>query len=86
MNKKTTVKKSVSLRNDVFRAAEQEADKYFGGNFSAYLTYLICADRYGVTRNVDTEEVISKEKVVDSITHYTKSKENEDYINSMLDL
>lgn len=86
MSKRKTIKKSISLRDDVFQTAEAEADKYFGGNFSAYLTYLICADKYGVERGVGDQEPISKEKVMDSVTEYAKSDENEDYINSILSM
>lgn len=88
MSKRKTVKKSISLRDDVFETAEKEADKFFGGNFSAYLTYLICADKYGVSRgvNIGEDEPISKEKVMESVRSYTKSEENDDYINSILNI
>lgn len=85
-----TVKKSISLREDVFKVAESEADKFFGGNFSAYLTYLICVEKHGISTNVekqkDVAETISKKKVMDSITNYSKSDENEDYIDSILNM
>lgn len=63
-----------------------EADKFFGGNFSAYLTYLICADKYDVSRGRIDSEAVSKEKVMDNVTNYEKSTENEDYINDILNM
>lgn len=88
MSKRKTVKRSISLREDVFETANSMADKYFGGNFSAYLTYLICADKYNVTRevNVELNEVIDKGKLIDNINQYEKNDENEDYINSILNM
>ncbi len=88
MSKRKTVKRSISLREDVFETANSMADKYFGGNFSAYLTYLICADKYNVTREISVEpnEVIDKGKLIDNINQYEKNDENEDYINSILNM
>lgn len=83
MNKKT-VKRSISLRGDVFETAMSEADRFFGGNFSAYLTYLICADKHGISRGYGDNETIDKERVMDSVTGYEKNSENEDYINEIL--
>lgn len=85
MNKKT-VKRSISLRSDVFETAMSEADKFFGGNFSAYLTYLICADKFHISRGRDNSEPISKERVMDNVISYEKSSENEDYINEILNM
>lgn len=84
---KKTVKRSISLRGDVFETAMSEADKFFGGNFSAYLTYLICADKHGISRGSNEgNESVSKERVMDNVTNYSKSSENEDYINSILNM
>lgn len=83
---KKTVKRSISLRGDVFESAMSEADNFFGGNFSAYLTYLICADKHGISRGHSEPITVSKEKIMDSVTSYEKSGENEDYINEILNM
>lgn len=80
-----SVKKSVSFREDVYSTAEEMADKYFGGNLSAYITYLVCADKYGVTRNQQSEsDVETKEEIKEGVRNYQKSDENESYINQFL--
>ncbi|HDR8454003.1 TPA: hypothetical protein QC364_000795 [Bacillus cereus] len=86
MTKKlSTVKKSVSFREDVFKTAEDMANKYFGGNFSAYLTYLVCADKHGLSRVQQTEEIVEKkEEIKENVNNYVKNDANEDYINSIL--
>lgn len=62
------------------------ADKYFGGNFSAYLTYLVCADKHGLSRVQQTEDIVEqKEEIKENVANnYVKSDENEDYINNIL--
>lgn len=41
-----TVKKTaISLQNDVFKDGSERASRLFGGNFSAYVGYLISRDR-----------------------------------------
>lgn len=87
MSKKTTVKKSVSFREDVFKEAEKMADMYFGGNFSAYITYLVCADKHGLTRMQQTEETVeTKEEIKENVKKFEKSDEADDYINSILSI
>ena len=79
------VKKSVSFRQDVFDTAEEMADKFFGGNFSAYLTYLVCADKVGVSRTRDSaEEAVVKEEIKEDIGNYVKSDANDDYIDQFI--
>lgn len=81
------VKKSISLRQDVFETAEEMADRYFGGNFSAYLTYLVCADKFGLARMQQTEEVtVAKEEIKESVTNFEKSEEADSYIDSILNI
>lgn len=69
----------------------EEADKYFAGNLSAYLTFLVSSDLYGTTRTVQTpskkQEVEPKVKVKEeSQEGFTveKSKEQEDLIDSFM--
>lgn len=81
------VKKSISLRQDVFKTAEDMADKYFGGNFSAYLTYLVCADKFGLARVQQTDEIaITKEEIKENVKQYQKSEENDAFINQFLNM
>ena len=81
------VKKSVSFRQDVFDTAEEMADKYFGGNFSAYLTYLVCADKNGVSRAKDSaEEVVVKEEIKEDIGKYVKNDANDSYIDQFINM
>lgn len=40
-----TVKTAISLKEDVYRAGANKAKRLFGGNFSAYIGYLISCDR-----------------------------------------
>lgn len=82
-----SIKKSISLRHDVFDTAEEMAEKYFGGNFSAYLTYLICADKHGLSRVKDSEEEIEiKEEIKEGINNYVKSDENDSYIEQFINM
>lgn len=83
-----TVKRSISLRGDVYETAEKMADKLFGGNFSAYLTYLICADKYGISQitSLEEDESLDRNRLINDISNYEKSDENEDYIDSILKL
>lgn len=81
------VKKSISLREDVYKVAEDMADRYFGGNFSAYLTYLVCADKDGLSRTRDTEtEIIVKEDIKEDVGEYMKTEENDSYIDQFLNM
>lgn len=86
--KKSVVKKSISLREDVYSTAESMADKFFGGNFSAYLTYLICADKHGLSRaRTSVEETAAREEIKEVVKNtnvFQKSDEAEDYINDIL--
>lgn len=96
LSKKQVVKKSISLRSDVYKDAEKMAEKLFGGNFSAYLTYLICADKHGLSVNKYTGEQANNvkesskkenehlEKVEEIENRFQKSEENEEYINDIL--
>lgn len=86
--KLSSVKRTISLREDVFDTAYEMADKYFGGNFSAYLTYLICADKYDLSRSLKdpTEDDISKEDFGKSITNPKKNAEDLSFIDTMISL
>lgn len=42
------IKKSISLKNDVYEYAQDKANKLFSSNVSAYIGYLICRDREGI--------------------------------------
>lgn len=94
MSKKAVIKKSISLREDVYNEAEKMSEKLFGGNFSAYLTYLICSNKHGFIMNAqvmtednkDKEEVVEKKEEEEEINNFTKSEEHEDYINELLNL
>lgn len=84
-NKLPTIKRSVSFREDVFDTAMDMANKYFGGNFSAYLTYLVCADKHGLSRVQQTEDIVEKkEEIKENVNNYVKNDANEDYINNIL--
>lgn len=43
-----SVKKSISLKNDVYEYAQDKANKLFSSNVSAYIGYLISKDREGI--------------------------------------
>lgn len=69
------------------------ADKLFGGNFSAYLTYLICADKHGVSVNTqtNTEEekenrIIDEKEIKKEKNSFTKSEEHSAYIDELLNM
>jgi hypothetical protein len=89
--KSSSVKKSVSFRQDVYDEAEKMADMYFGGNFSAYLTYLICADKYGLSRGQKSEEVAGKideikKRASDEVNPFVPSEETKSYIDDILNM
>lgn len=77
----------MSFREDVFKDAEKMADKFFGGNFSAYITYLICADKHGVARVIQTEEIAeAKEEIAETFQEYEKSDANDSFIDDILNM
>lgn len=85
--KKPVIKKSISFREDVYGIAEEMADTYFGGNFSAYLTYLVCADKHGLSRAKDSDDDrTAKEEIKEGIGNFVRSDENDDYINQFIDM
>ncbi|MDY7043663.1 hypothetical protein RVS70_05530 [Virgibacillus sp. M23] len=83
--KKSVKKKSISLREDVHDIAVHMADKYFGGNLSAYITFLICSDKYGLSRVSDNGE---KQAVKEDIKEnwYTKSDANDSFIDDIVNM
>ncbi|MGP0689865.1 hypothetical protein ACW5UC_25320 [Priestia aryabhattai] len=86
---KTSIKKSVSFREDVFDYAFEQADMYFGGNLSAYITYLICADKHGLARVAQTEEIaVAKEEIKENLveTKFEKNEEAENFIDQFMNL
>jgi len=80
-------KKSISLPDKIFEYAEEQADKFHGGNFSAYLTFLISSNKYGMTMGVKTKEVeAAEEKIRENVNEYQKSEENDAYIDQFLNI
>ncbi|MGD2352053.1 hypothetical protein ACP8H2_09900 [Bacillus subtilis] len=50
-----TIKKSISLREDIFEEAEKFADEYFQGNLSAFLAFTVRSYKNGLTTVVQSE-------------------------------
>lgn len=64
------IKKPISLKEDLFYYAENEANKYFQGNFSMYVGYLISCHKEGITvqnNSANTDKIIKKDNEVDNI-------------------
>lgn len=62
-----TVKKAISLRDDVYKSAREKADKLFGGNFSAYIGYLISKDREGEAITVKPVQEEKNDEIMSAI-------------------
>lgn len=87
MSKPKSIKKSVSFRKEVCEYAEERAEKFFGGNFSSYLSYLIAMDMHGMKlASKDAEHIEIEEKVKDNINKYEKNEENESYIDQFINM
>jgi hypothetical protein len=56
-----TVKKSISLREDVYEIAEDMAERYFQGNLSAFIAFTITAYKDGLTTVIKSEHPQAKE-------------------------
>ena len=52
---------TISLQDGVYKRGKEKADKYFGNNLSAYITYLICRDgeEVVVIENKTDSEILS---------------------------
>jgi hypothetical protein len=74
-----SVKKSVSFREDVFEQAVNMAEKYHGGNLSAYITYLICAHQHGISQVRQVQDVNTAD--FEEATEPASSKQEEEYNN-----
>lgn len=63
------VKKPISLREDLFDYAQDQAIKYFQGNFSMFIGYLISCHKEGIAipKLENSEEVIKKDKKTDEL-------------------
>ncbi|UOE58122.1 hypothetical protein [Cytobacillus oceanisediminis] len=86
-DKPPVIKKSISFRGDILEYAQEQADKYHGGNLSGYLTFLISSNKYGMTMAAKPSEVIqAEEKIRENVNKYQKSEANESYIDSILDM
>lgn len=73
-------KKPISLKEDLFNYAECEANKFFQGNFSMFIGYLISCHREGIATNKsecsDNYIKNSEEtnKIIDDIDRYFAEK------------
>ncbi|QEY22435.1 hypothetical protein D0S48_18215 [Psychrobacillus sp. AK 1817] len=70
-----TIKKSISLRQDLYKYALEESEKKHGGNFSAFLTYLISCQKNNteyVTYNNGKEVIILTKERVEKLFMYEK--------------
>ncbi|KPB04722.1 hypothetical protein [Bacillus sp. CHD6a] len=55
-----TIKKNISLREDIYNYALRKSEKMHGGNFSSYLTYLIsCEKSQDKIFNFDISDIVS---------------------------
>lgn len=63
--KLATIKKSISLREDVFEIAEEMADKYFQGNLSGFLAFAVSAYKHGLTTVVHSGHPQAEEAMED---------------------
>lgn len=45
------IKKPISLKQDLFYYAQEQANKFFQGNFSMFIGYLISCHREGIAVN-----------------------------------
>ncbi|MBS4213235.1 hypothetical protein [Neobacillus rhizophilus] len=67
MKEEIIFKKSISLREDIHQYALEQAEKFHGGNFSAYITYLISSRKnntdYITYNNGKKEIVLTREKL-----------------------
>lgn len=77
------------MREDVYQIAEEMADKHFGGNFSAFITFAITAYKHGLTTVIHSghpqaEEAIeelanksdAKAKFIDDVLGFMNESES----------
>ena len=76
-----TVKKSISLREDVYEVAEDMAEKYFQGNLSAFIGFTIMAYKNGLTTVIQGEHPQVSE-VIEELGK--KTDDGMDFIKSVL--
>lgn len=82
VNKLPVVKKSISLREDVYNVAVDMADKYFQGNLSAFVGFCIMAYKDGLSTIVREEHPQAKD-TIDKMEH-KKSASGISFIESVL--
>jgi len=56
------IKKSISLRGDIYDYALEKSEKLHGGNFSAYVTYLISCEK-NQTSEMKNNFTLTKEEI-----------------------
>lgn len=60
-----TVKTAISLQDDVHRDGISKAKRLFGGNFSAYIGYLISRDREEAPQNKEKKYTAAIDQILD---------------------
>jgi hypothetical protein len=56
-------------------------EKYFGGNFSSYITFLICSDKYNVSRA--TVSYDDTDQKIEDATVFKPDKENKEFLSAI---
>jgi hypothetical protein len=82
-----TVKKAVSLREDIYDDAIEFADNMFGGNFSAFISFAVVSFKKGLVTVVDSThpragKVLEEIPKEEDIAEKTSFKGN--FINDIL--
>lgn len=82
-----TVKKAISLREDIYNDAEELADEMFGGNFSAFISFAVVSFKKGLVTVVDSTHPNSY-KVVEQVPEEEdiaeKSPDKVNFIDSIM--
>lgn len=63
-----TVKKAVSLREDIYEDAMEFADDMFGGNFSAFISFAVVSFKKGLVTVVDSTHPRADKQVSEEVT------------------
>jgi hypothetical protein len=83
MTEEVIIKKSISLRQDIYQYAVEESEKKHGGNFSAFLTYFLSCQKnntgYVIYNNGKAETILTKDRIEKLLMY-------ENWINDILDL
>ncbi len=75
LKEETIVKKSVSLREDIFQYALEQAENLHGGNYSAYITYLISNKKNNtdyITYNSGKKEIVLTRDRIETLLMYER--------------